>query len=154
MPDTPENQRAYPQVDTQKPGLGFPMARIAALFSLSCGAVVDLGICRYAGKGQSELGLLRTMWHNFHSGDILLADSLMCTWTEIATLKQRGAEYVCHLNSSNRSADFRRGRRLGKEDHIVRWLKPAEYYAGAVFSRSTLTRWTGSRWCHLLRAQR
>jgi IS4 transposase len=124
MPDTPENQQAYPQVDTQKPGLGFPMARIAALFSLSCGAVVDLGICRYAGKGQSELGLLRTMWHNFHEGDILLADSLMCTWTEIATLKQRGSEYVCHLNSSNRSADFGCGKIISIDDHIVEWHKP------------------------------
>jgi hypothetical protein len=61
MPDTPEHQAAYPQNVSQKPGLGFPIARIAALFSLSCGAVVDLGICRYAGKGQSELGMLRKM---------------------------------------------------------------------------------------------
>ena len=38
------------------------MARIAAVFSLACGAVLDLGICRYAGKGQSELGMLRTLW--------------------------------------------------------------------------------------------
>ena len=34
MPDTPKNQQAYPQPDTQKPGLGFPLARIAAVFSL------------------------------------------------------------------------------------------------------------------------
>ena len=61
MPDTLENQRAYPQPDTQKPGLGFPLARIAAVFSLSCGAVLDLAFCRYAGKGQSELGMLRTL---------------------------------------------------------------------------------------------
>src|SRR6202035_2799326 len=40
MPDTPENQSAYPQPDTQKPGLGFPHARIAAVFSLACGALV------------------------------------------------------------------------------------------------------------------
>ena len=46
MPDTVENQRAYPQPDCQKPGLGFPLARIAAVFSLACGAVLDLGICR------------------------------------------------------------------------------------------------------------
>ena len=52
MPDTLENQRAYPQPIVQKPGLGFPLARIAAVFSLSCGAVLDIGICRYAGKGQ------------------------------------------------------------------------------------------------------
>ena len=55
MPDTPANQAAYPQPVVQKPGLGFPLARIAAVFSLACGAVLDLGICRYAGKGQSEL---------------------------------------------------------------------------------------------------
>lgn len=44
MPDTLENQLAYPQPVAQKPGLGFPLARIAAFFSLSCGAVLDLGI--------------------------------------------------------------------------------------------------------------
>src|SRR5215831_4881496 len=74
MPDTPANQREYPQPDTQKSGLGFPLARIAAIFSLACGAVLDVGICRYAGKGQSELGLLRTLWDLFRPGDVLLAD--------------------------------------------------------------------------------
>jgi Transposase DDE domain len=123
MPDTPENQAAYPQPDTQKPGLGFPLARIAAVFSLSCGAVLDLGICRYAGKGQSELGMLRTLWNMFVPGDILLADRLMCTWTEMVLLKQRGVDCVCRF-TSHRKADFRRGKRLGPGDHIVEWLKP------------------------------
>jgi hypothetical protein len=50
------------------------MARIAAVFSLACGAVLDLGICRYAGKGQSELGMLRTLWNIFRPGDIMLVD--------------------------------------------------------------------------------
>src|SRR5205807_2322463 len=54
MPDTPENQKAYPQVYNQKPGLGFPIARIGAVISLACGAVVNLGFCQYAGKGQGE----------------------------------------------------------------------------------------------------
>jgi hypothetical protein len=81
MSDTPENQSAYPQPVVQKPGLGFPLARIAAVFSLACGAVLDLGICRYAGKGQSELGLLRTLWDLFVPGDVLLTDRLMCSWT-------------------------------------------------------------------------
>jgi hypothetical protein len=123
MPDTEENQAEYPQPDTQKPGLGFPLARIAAIFSLACGTVLDVGICRYAGKGQSELGLLRTMWNLFVPGDILLADRLMCAWTEMVTLKQRGVDCVCRL-TSHRSADFRRGQRLGQGDHVVRWQKP------------------------------
>ena len=74
MPDTPENQKAYPQVYNQKPGLGFPIARIGVLTSLSCGAIVNLGICRYAGKGQGEVSLLRRMWGILSPGDILLAD--------------------------------------------------------------------------------
>ncbi len=61
MPDTEANQRAYPQLYNQKPGIGFPIARIAAVMSLSCGAILNLGICRYAGKGQGEVSLLRRL---------------------------------------------------------------------------------------------
>src|SRR3954468_3517144 len=110
MPDTPENQAEYPQPVAQKPGLGFPLARIAAVFSLACGAVLDVGICRYAGKGQSELGMLRTLWDIFLPGDVLVADRLMCAWTEMVMLKQRGVDCVCRL-TSHRKVDFRRGNR-------------------------------------------
>ena len=123
MPDTEPNQTAYPQPVAQKPGLGFPLARIAAVFSLACGAILDVAICRYAGKGQSELGMLRTLWNLFQPGDILLADRLMCSWAEIVLLKQRGVECVCRF-TSHRTTDFRRGQRLGPGDHIVRWAKP------------------------------
>ncbi len=124
MPDTPENQQAYPQPPQQKPGVGFPLARIAAFFSLSCGAVVDLAICRYAGKGQSELGMLRKLWNILLPGDVVLADRYLCAWNEIHMLQQRGIDSVTRL-SVHRSADFRRGRRLGKGDHIVQWPKPS-----------------------------
>lgn len=77
MPDTPDNQQAYPQPPQQQPGLGFPLARIAAFFSLSCGAVLDLAICSNAGKGHSELGMLRRLWNLLRPGDILLADRYM-----------------------------------------------------------------------------
>jgi len=123
MPDTPQNQRAYPQVPQQKPGLGFPLMRIAVVFSLACGAVLDVGMCRYAGKGQSELALLRQMWSIFQPGSIVLADRLMCTWFEFVMLKQRNVDSVCRF-TSYRTADFRRGKRLGKDDHLVTWLKP------------------------------
>jgi hypothetical protein len=112
----------YPQPDTQKPGLGFPLARLGAVFSLACGAVLELGICRYAGKGQSELGMLRALWDLFRPGDVLLADRLMCAWTEMVMLKQRGVDSVARLGK--RQADFRRGKRLGPGDHVVKWLKP------------------------------
>jgi hypothetical protein len=123
MPDTPANQAAYPQPAAQRPGVGFPLARIAAVFSLACGAVVGLGLCRYAGKGQSDLGVLRRLLDLFRPGDVMLADRLMCAWTEMVMLKQRGVDCVCRF-TSHRRADFRRGRRLGAGDHVVKWPKP------------------------------
>jgi hypothetical protein len=51
MPDTPEDRAEYPLAYNQVPGTNFAIARIGAVISLSCGAVLDLGICRYAGKG-------------------------------------------------------------------------------------------------------
>jgi hypothetical protein len=125
MPDTYANQKAYPQPPQQKPGLGFPLMRIAAIFSLACGAVLDVGMCRYAGKGQSELALLRQLWSIFQPGSIMLADRLMCAWTELVMLKQRDVDSVCRF-TSHRKADFRRGKRLGKDDHIVTWYKPGK----------------------------
>ena len=118
MPDTAENQRAYPQPPQQQSGLGFPLARIAAFFSLSCGAVLDLGICSYSGKGHSELGMLHKLWDLLRPGDIMLADRYMCAWHEILLLKQRGIDSVTRLHHCRR-VDFRRGKRLGKDDHIV-----------------------------------
>ena len=124
MPDTPKNQKAYPQNVAQEEGLGFPIARIGAITSLACGAIVNLGFCRYAGKGQGEVSLLRRMWHILSPGDILLADSLLSNWTGIVMLKKRGFDLVSRLNKAHRRADFRKGVRLGKDDHIVRWRKP------------------------------
>ena len=122
MPDTSANQKAYPQIPTQRPGLGSPIARIGAMVSLSCGAILSVGFRRYSGKGQSELSLLRQLWDLLDSGDVLLADRLMCSWREMVMLKGRGVDSVTRL--CRRTADFRRGKRLGKGDHIVCWPKP------------------------------
>jgi hypothetical protein len=94
------------------------------VISLACGAVVNLGFCRYAGKGQGEVSLLRRLWDVLASGDVLLADRLTANWATIHLLQQRGVGLVSRLNKAHRRADFRRGRRLGPEDHVVRWAKP------------------------------
>jgi hypothetical protein len=44
MPDTTKNQRAFPQANTQKIGLGFPVMRYVALISLATGVVRDLAL--------------------------------------------------------------------------------------------------------------
>ena len=76
MPDTPENQAAYPQPVVQQPGIGFPLARVAVLLSLATGACHDLAIAPYAGKGTGETTLLRRMYDSLRPGDVVLADAL------------------------------------------------------------------------------
>lgn len=125
MPDTAANQEAYPQTWNQKAGAGLPLARVAAVFSLSCGVILDLGIAKYAGKGQGEVSLLHKLSAMFSPGDILLTDALMCNWRVLFSLQQQGVDTVTRLNKALRKADFRRGKRLGKYDHIVRWPKPS-----------------------------
>src|SRR5262249_31393581 len=132
MPDTPENQKAYPQVYNQKPGLGFPIARVGAITSLWCGAIVNLGFCRYAGKEQGEVSLLRRLWGVLLPGDVLLGDRLISNWTNIFLLQKRGVELVSRLNKAHRMADFRRAQRLGDDDHIIR-------------CRLRFVHWTGKR---------
>lgn len=124
MPDTKSNQNSYPQSSKQTPGVGFPLARVGAVLSLACGAILDLGVAAYSGKGQGEITLLRQLWSLFQPGDVLLADSLMCNWRNLYELRQRDIDVVTRLNKALRKADFRKGQRLGKDDHLVEWPKP------------------------------
>ena len=123
MPDTAENRREYPLAYNQVPGTSFAPGRIGAIISLSCGAILDLGVCRYAGKGQGEVSLLRRLWDVLRPGDVLLGDRLMSGWVGMYLLKERGVDTVSRL-SAHRRADFRKGTRLGKDDHLVVWKKP------------------------------
>jgi hypothetical protein len=125
MPDTPENQKAYPQVGSQAPGLGFPIARILVVFSLAVGTVLDAAVGPYQGKGTSELALLRRVLDAFQPGDIVLADRFFCTYWLIAALQALGVDVLVRLHQC-RTADFRRGRRLGRDDHSVTWPKPKQ----------------------------
>jgi hypothetical protein len=137
MPDTPANQIAFPQHPRQKPGAGFPIARLGVLFSLVSGAVLQWGLCRYKGKAQSELALLSQMLPSLSRGDIVLADRYLCSYCVFALLLGKGLDLLTRLHQS-RKTDFRRGRRLGRGDHIVEWRKPAQcppWMLRAVFVR-------------------
>jgi hypothetical protein len=125
MPDTPRNQAAYPQAKPQTPALGFPIARLLVVFSLAVGTVLEAAVGPYQGKQTSELALLRGLWDQFQVGDIVLGDRFFGSYWVIATLQARGVDLVTRLHQCRR-ADFRRGRRLGREDHRVTWTKPQQ----------------------------
>ena len=123
MPDTPENQAAYPQPSSQKPGLGFPLARYVVLMSLNCAAVLDLAIGACSGKESGESALFRTLMAGLEAGDVLLADRYYASYWMIALLLARGVDSLFRQHQL-RKIDFRRGRRLGKDDHLITMPRP------------------------------
>lgn len=123
MPDTEKNQAEYPQQPGQQPGLGFPIARIVIVFSLAVGTVLDAAIGQYKGKHTGENSLFRTLYRTLQDGDVVLGDRCFSGWFDIALLQQRGCDSVVRKHQL-RPTDFRTGRRLGSNDHLVTWSKP------------------------------
>ncbi len=122
-PDTPANQRAYPQNTAQQPGLGFPIVRMVVLLSLATGLLCDMAVGPYAGKETGENALLRTMWDALHRGDILLVDRLYCCYCLLALALQRHVDMAARLHQ-RRKADFRRGHCIARDDRLIEWHRP------------------------------
>jgi putative transposase len=124
MPDTPDNQAAYPQPDSQATGVGFPIARLVVLLSLATAMVKGMASGPYAGKETGETALPRELLARLGPGDILLADRYYCSYFMIALLLELHIDFVARLDQ-RRGVDFRRGQRLGAGDHVVTWTRPA-----------------------------
>ena len=86
MPDTVANQADFPQSRTQKPGLGFPLARLVTIVSLSCGAVLDWAVGPCEGKQTGETALLWKLAQRLQRGDIVIADRYYAGYFLIAML--------------------------------------------------------------------
>ena len=123
MPDTAENQLAFPQSSSIPAGLGFPIMRAVALVSLSTGAVIDMAFSKHKGKGTGELSLLAGMLHNLERGNVLVADRFYPTYSTVSALLKRGVDIVS-VSHNSRKIDFTAGHVLGPKDHIVEWKRP------------------------------
>jgi hypothetical protein len=71
IPDTVENQKAYPQPSSQKPGCGFPIAKIGVIFSLATGAAIAVAI---NVLNTHDLKLARQLYQELNPSDVLLGD--------------------------------------------------------------------------------
>src|SRR5580704_548838 len=121
MPDTKENQAAYPQVYNQEPGIGFPLARVVVLLSLASGACHDLALAAYAGKGTGETTLLRQMYGSLSPGDVVVADAPFDNYFLIWELRELGVDVVA------RAAAERVGTvtaRSGADGDLIVWPRP------------------------------
>jgi hypothetical protein len=120
--DTPANQKRFPQQSVQAPGCGMPILRIVALMSLATGMLMQWNVGPWRS---SELGLLQALWDLFKPGDVLLGDRGFSTWGLLAQCLQRDLHAVFRVRGKLRK-DFRRGRRLSKDERRVTWSKPSQ----------------------------
>jgi hypothetical protein len=123
MPDTAENQEAFPQLASQTPGVGLPIARACTVVSLATGCVCDLAIGPYEGKETGETALLRQMLEGFSENEVVVFDRHYCSFMMLATLSLSGV-HVCARLHQARPIDFQRGRQLGPCDHLITWTRP------------------------------
>jgi hypothetical protein len=70
LADTRKNQRRYPQPATQKKDCGFPVLKLAVLFCLNSGAILNV---IWGSLHNHDLRLFRQLWDQLKAGDILLA---------------------------------------------------------------------------------
>jgi hypothetical protein len=122
-PDTVQNQQVYPQQSVQKEGLGFPIARVVGLISLSAGTITDYAIGPFQGKGTGETSLFSQLIDTLQPKDLLLADRYYSTYAILATLSSKGAAFVSQ-NHAQKKVNFKSGSHPKAKDHIVEWHKP------------------------------
>src|SRR5262245_53316398 len=123
MPDAPENQAAYPQPPTQKPGVGFPLARVCMLLSLATGACHDLAIASYAGKGTGETALLRALYDALKPGDVIVADALFDNYFLACELRRCGIDLVARVQAERVGSLTVESRPDGD---VLLWRRPAK----------------------------
>mgnify|MGYP001496437378 CR=1 FL=1 len=118
-PDTLLNRSEWGLPPGVTAGCGFPVVPFVGIFSLLTGMLSRMVI---GSKGSHERVLFRGGWDVFAEGDVCLSDRGFCSYVDIALLASRGVHVVMRL--FKRRPDFRKGRRLGDEDHIAIWEKP------------------------------
>ena len=121
MPDTAPNQASYPQPEVQRPGIGFPWARLTVLLSLATGACHDLALTPSAGKGTGETTLLRQLYDSLEPGDVVLADALFDDYFIAWALRQRGIELVARAQYQRVGTQMVQNRPDGD---VLVWQRP------------------------------
>lgn len=115
MPDTPGLQACFPQNKTQRPGLGFPLARIVDVVSLSSGCV---------GAGNGEPAQLWRLLDGFALGDLVIADRAYSSCFLLAAMQQRGIDFVIREHQKRKNNPHN-SRVLGPNDRLLAWPCPA-----------------------------
>ena len=119
LQDTVANREAYADAPGQKPGCGFPLMKLVALFDLRTGAWLASVKC---GQRRHDAALAWRLLKHLRAGDILIADRGFCSYAFIAVLQGRGVAVIMRQHQK-RTTDMSRGRRLGAGDRLQSWTK-------------------------------
>jgi hypothetical protein len=142
-PDTPELQERWPQPSAQKAGCGFPMVKLLGALDLATGMILHLTMM---SLGNHEMSQLAGLHAALQPGDVLLADRGFCSFVHLALLAYLPVDALFRMHQ-RQIVDFTPGRphrgkrkkgnrqrgiptsrfirRLGHEDQLVEWVKPA-----------------------------
>ena len=142
MPDTPELQKEFGQPSGQKPGCGFPVMHLLALFHASTGFLLNVVGAPLRTHDMSRLGQVHP---DLSAGDVLVGDRAFCSFAHLALLAARKAYGLFRVHQKQ-IVDFRAHRRtcskqsrkegvkglptsrwlkrLGRHDQLVEYVKP------------------------------
>jgi DDE family transposase len=142
MPDTPELQKHFGQPGVQKPGCGFPVMHVLAMFHAATGFLLNVAAAPLRTHDMSRIGQLHP---ELAEGDVLVGDRAFCSFAHLALLLARKVQGVFRVHQKQ-IVDFRchrrhatqqsrqRGekhlptsrwlKRLGRHDQLVEYVKP------------------------------
>jgi len=125
MPDTENNSQVFLRHKNYKGEVALPMVRLVVLLSLTVGTILDYALGAMQGEGTGEHSLLRSILNVLNKEDFLLGDAYYPSFFLLSDLLNRGLEGV-FVGCNRRNHDFRCGKSLGKNDHIVEWKRPVK----------------------------
>lgn len=153
MPDTAALTARFGMGPGQKPGIGFPIGHMVALFDAATGLLLDLTTA--AGCiGDPTMAASMRAW--LHRGDILVGDRAFCSFAHLAVLRALGVDGVFRLHQQRKDHRVvrRRHRRrranhsyveepvlvrhISALDQIVEWMRPSKPAAWLTRARHRL----------------
>ena len=134
LTDTQANQLTYPQPSSQKTGCGFPAMGVVALLNHSHGGWEAFETC---DAKMRDTRMAPRMLKHIEKGDVLLADRAFCSYEFCARLMEKGSHFVMRLHQArHRKLDWRKGRKMSRNERVIHWLKPKQQPATSELSKA------------------
>jgi hypothetical protein len=139
MADEPELQKHFGQPGNQKPGCGFPVAHILALFHAGAGFLQRVIVSPMRTHDMAHAACLH---REIEEGDIAMGDCAFASFAHLALISKgkRHAVFPCHQQQIVNFRPHRKHKkspkdpaglptsrwlkRLGKRDQLVEYVKP------------------------------